>query len=91
MLQDFLADRPSVTSGSTPPPIPAAREDAFQPLFATRASELPSTAGARRIEAIPEQELLDAPQIELVEENGVVQRIIVTCTCCKQIELECEY
>lgn len=91
MLQDFLTGRPSMTSGSTTPAIPAARDGAFQPLFATRAAELPSASGTRRIADIPEPELLDAPQIELVEENGVVQRIVVTCTCCRRIEIECEY
>lgn len=33
----------------------------------------------------------DAPQIELVRRDGKIQRIIVTCTCCKRIELDCEY
>jgi len=91
MLQDFLAGRPSLNSDSAKPAVPAEREAGFQPLFAARAPALTPAAGGRRIADVPESELLDAPQIELVEENGVVQRIIVTCTCCQRIELECEY
>jgi hypothetical protein len=31
------------------------------------------------------------PQIELVNRDGSVDRIVITCTCCKRIELQCEY
>jgi len=33
----------------------------------------------------------DEPKIELVNRKGRVERIVITCSCCKQIELECEY
>ncbi len=91
MLQDFFAGRPDVSSTHPLPAVPAARDAGFQPFFAARAAALAPVAGARRLEGIPESEALDAPQIELVQDNGVVQRIIVTCTCCKRIEIECEY
>ena len=91
MLQDFLSGRPSINSDRSLPAVAAARDGGVQPLFAARAAELASAGGARRIEDVREPDLLDAPQIELAEENGRVQRIIVTCTCCKRIELECEY
>jgi hypothetical protein len=91
MLQDFLSGRPSISPDSTAPTVPTARENGFQPLFAARGAELASAGSARRIENVPEPELIDAPQIELVQENGTVQRIIVTCTCCQRIEIECEY
>ncbi len=91
MLQDYFAGRPSVSAGRTAPAPPATDEGAFRPLFATRSAELEASGGARRIEAQPEPELLDEPQVELVQENGKVQRIVVTCTCCKRIEIECEY
>lgn len=35
--------------------------------------------------------LHDAPQVELVTRDGKIERIIVTCTCCERIELECQY
>ena len=31
------------------------------------------------------------PQVELVESGGKVDRIIITCTCCNKIELQCQY
>lgn len=91
MLQDYFAGRPSVSAGRTAPAPLATDEAAFQPLFAARPADLGASGGARRIEAQPEPELLDEPQVELVQENGKVQRIVVTCTCCKRIEIECEY
>jgi len=33
----------------------------------------------------------DSPQIELISLEGKIQRIVITCTCCKRIELECQY
>lgn len=34
---------------------------------------------------------LDAPQIEVIEENGRVASIVVTCRCCERIEIACGY
>lgn len=31
------------------------------------------------------------PQIELVNRDGRVERIVITCSCCKRIELQCDY
>ncbi len=31
------------------------------------------------------------PKVELVAEDGVVSKIVVTCTCGQRIELMCEY
>ncbi len=31
------------------------------------------------------------PKIELIELDGSVERIVITCSCCKRIELQCEY
>jgi hypothetical protein len=33
----------------------------------------------------------EAPQVELVTEDGKIRRIIITCVCSRRIELECEY
>lgn len=41
------------------------------------------------IQAITAEE--GEPKVELVSENGQVQRIIVTCNCGKRVELKCHY
>ncbi len=57
------------------------RDTQFHPLFSARIPELRDGEPAR----------LATPQIELVEQEGKVRRIVVTCTCCEKIEIECEY
>ena len=85
MLQDFLSNRPAILSASgTEAP---ARTAAFQPLIASRTAGL----GAGNSEPDPEGRHLEAPEIELVRENGQVRRIVVTCTCCEKITIDCEY
>ena len=87
MLQDFLANRPSIqSSASNSAP---ARSDSFQPLIASR----PAGLAGKNSEPDPEpaSEHLEAPQIELVRENGQVRRIVVTCSCCEKITIDCEY
>lgn len=32
-----------------------------------------------------------SPSVELQEVNGVIRRIVVTCSCCRTIELDCLY
>ena len=85
MLQDFLANRPGAQSSSDSP----AQQSTFQPFFAARAAGLP--ASRREIEADPEVQRLEEPEIELVHEAGQVRRIIVTCKCCERITIDCEY
>ena len=85
MLQDFLANRPSIQSHATTNA--PERGGGFQPLFATR----PAGLAAKDSEADPESERLEAPQIEIVREAGQVRRIVVTCTCCEKITIDCEY
>ncbi len=87
MLQDFLASRTSISppdSAEMPP-----RVSSFQPFFAARAAGL--TGKPTEAEADPDIKRLEAPEIELVEEAGQVRRIIVTCTCCEKITIDCEY
>ncbi len=87
MLQDFLANRPSIQSSATASA--PARGGDFQPLFAAR------PAGLAGKSSEPDSDLesprLEAPQIELVREGGQVRRIVVTCTCCEKITIDCEY
>ncbi len=86
MLQDFLANRPGASSQSTET---QSASTGFQSLFAARAAGLASPR--REIEPVVETKKLDAPEIELVEEAGQLRRIIVTCTCCEKITIDCEY
>ncbi len=57
-----------------------------------------STAGGfqRLFEGTPQTEgsgkkHLEAPQVEVIEENGRVVSIVVTCRCCERIEIACRY
>ena len=83
MLQDFLANRPAGGPAAEP------RHTGFQSLLAARAPGL----AARRtdLDAEPEAERLEAPEIELIHDAGQVRRIIVTCKCCEKITIDCEY
>ena len=87
MLDSFLSNRPVVSEVDRVPA--TARESGFRPLFAAPAR---SDLGRNRPQPPDEGQTprLDAPQIELVEEGGVLRRIIVTCRCCERIELECQ-
>ena len=87
MLQDFLSNRPAIQSpaGASAP----ARSGAFQPLFAEGSAGL--SARSRKLDAEPEGKPHEAPQIELVREDGEVRRIVVTCTCCEKITIDLEY
>jgi hypothetical protein len=91
MLQDFLAGRPSVVSEHAPTPGTSLPESGFQSLLNVRGGKHPSNGVPRRVGESATGETLEAPQIEVEQENGVVRRIVVTCTCCQRIELECEY
>lgn len=92
MLQDFLSSRPSAAATRAPQTSAApSRALDFQPLFSARPAEATLNIVSSRIEAPSETEELEAPEIELVQDNGRIRRIIVTCTCCKTIEIECEY
>ena len=87
MLQDFLSNRPSIQSaeGTNAP----ARSGAFQPLFAERAAGLATRP--RELATDPDGKPNEAPQIELVREDGEVRQIVVTCTCCEKITIDLEY
>lgn len=60
-------------------------ESSFKPLFVAKGAEQPAQ------QAASDKEPGDGSQIELVQTNGRVERIIVTCSCCNRIELECKY
>lgn len=84
MLQDFLTGRPGLSNDSGSMPALPRGTSEFQPLTASR---LGAVGG--RDHAEPDR--LEAPQVEIIEDGGRVRRIVVTCTCCEKIEIECEY
>lgn len=88
MLQDFLTGRIATDSSTLPAVTRGGGE--FQPLTTSRIGALTAPAGGNRAEG-SEPERLEAPQVEVIEDGGKVRRIVVTCTCCEKIEIECEY
>lgn len=91
MLQDFLTGRTALDSDATTQALTASRPGQFQPFTTARGTDLTSLGGPGRLPSASASERLDAPQVELIEEEGKVRRIVVTCTCCEKIEIECEY
>lgn len=95
MLQDFLSSRSQVSLGRAAAPAASASLEDFQPLFTALREQTPrletGVRPAAHVANAAARPLLDSPEIELVQENGKVVRIIVTCTCCQRIELECDY
>jgi hypothetical protein len=64
----------------------------FQSLFSREATTTKSEAGFQPLPATaPKAETEAIPHIELVENAGKVEKIIITCTCCNKIELQCQY
>jgi hypothetical protein len=89
-MESFLQNRPSlaIAGGFTPR---SEGSGDFQPFLRPASPQeegfaLASTGQDAQI-AQPENE----PKIELVDREGCVERIVITCSCCKQIELKCEY
>lgn len=85
MLQDFLAGR--LTNDSTATPAISRGGGEFQPMSPARFGALAAPAAP----PVPERPRLAEPQVEIIEDGGKVHRIVVTCTCCEKIEIECEY
>lgn len=80
-IQSFLSNRPTAASGRGGLSEPGS-QGGFQRLF----------------DRAPEQEdgnldkpRLASPQVDVIEENGRVASIVVTCRCCERIEIACRY
>ena len=84
-MQNFLTSRPVLKTERTSAPLESASE--FQPLYTPGRNESVDKPEAAGIVAGP----LAEPRVEIVNGDGRINRIIVTCTCCKRIELDCEY
>ena len=91
-MENFLSARPSIAKLSVPPKTTAN-------LFASLANRTihRATSPAPAVEH-PVAQLAAEPsphqheaRVELVRENGAVQRIVVVCQCGERIELDCVY
>ncbi len=97
MLQDFLSSCASASSSSPVTKAQPGAASGFKSLFASgvltqkRLNQPAAITGANGSNESNEATDLDAPVIELIREEGKVSKIVVTCTCCRRIELECEY
>ena len=80
-LQPFLASRTAATDFSGGASQPAA-SGTFQRLFAEP---------ARNESRDSSQQRLEEAKVDVIEENGRVASIVVTCRCCERIELACQY
>jgi hypothetical protein len=80
-MQSFLTNR-AAAAPSRDAASPSEISGGFQRLFDETAQTQASTAGQQR---------LDAPRVDVIEENGRVASIVVTCRCCERIELACRY
>ena len=84
-MQNYLDGR-TVLKTETSPVNSLQTSDEFQPLFFPSQKNESGGNGAQGAKGVHE-----TPQIEVISQDGVIQKIIVTCTCCKRIELECQY
>jgi len=88
-MQNYLDGRSVLKMENSAVTPPNAASD-FQPLlmgaFKNKSGDANGDPGA-----MPTEDHLETPKIELVTQDGKIQRIIITCTCCKRIELDCEY
>lgn len=89
-MESFLQNRPSLatTARFTQP---SERSGDFQPFLRPSLSPDKSSVVTSGIDNSQSGHEGDEPKIELVNREGCVERIVITCSCCKQIELECEY
>lgn len=78
-MQNFLEGRSVLRAR----PLAANEADGFTPFSRAVLPEAPTPG--------EEEHEHDAPQIDLVEENGRIEKIIVTCSCGRRTELECSY
>jgi len=85
-MNSFLDNRPTV-GPQTSARSASEAETSFQPLFAPGAIARPRPVAS----PVSNGQAEPAPQIELIQNGGRVERIIVTCSCCNRIELQCQY
>jgi hypothetical protein len=89
-MNSFLENRPMAArkDGSK---VIAKTDSGFRSFISQDGAAAPSPATNFAPKPPPAAETEPTPQIELIENGGRVERIIVTCTCCNRIELQCQY
>ncbi len=93
-MENFLASRPSIAKLSVPPKSTAnlfsalANRSVPRPSASPKLERLESPSTQPAVEHLPPSH---EAQVELVREDGVVQRIVVVCKCGDRIELDCVY
>jgi hypothetical protein len=80
-LQPFLTNRPTVPASPGASAQPTS-SGGFQRLF---------DENQRADSGGPAKSDSNAPKIDVIEENGRIASIVVTCRCCERIELACRY
>lgn len=86
-MNSFLENRTALGRTDSSPLVAPKIESGFQPLFAPSQLQKPGSQPA----ANPENQSGETSKIELIQTAGRVDRIIVTCSCCNRIELQCQY
>ncbi len=90
-MENFLSARPSIAKLGTSPKTSANLFASLANRTAHRAGPSPAvehSTAQSPVEHLPHQH---EAQVELVHENGAVQRIVVVCRCGERIELDCVY
>ncbi len=88
-MQSFLTSRPVLKCEKSSPA--SEKQPSFQPLYTPGRKESLDIPHAAGIASEPVPEAPAEPKVEIISGDGRIERIIVTCTCCRRIELSCEY
>jgi hypothetical protein len=88
-MNSFLENRPLAARNRKEGSISARKSEPGFHSLAPQGAAAPAPTSAPKPPPAAETEAM--PQVELIENGGRVERIIVTCTCCNRIELQCQY
>ena len=81
-MEPYLASRPVAAATSS-------ENRSFQPLFSVFGAPEPVAAAPVPMPTLVKSPM--EPNVEIVESEGRITRIVVTCRCCEKIELDCQY
>jgi hypothetical protein len=89
-MESFLQNRPSLAIAGRFTS-PSENKGSFQPFLRPSLVQDRSDGQSAIGEETHGAQRENEPQVEVVNREGCVERIVITCSCCKQIELACEY
>jgi hypothetical protein len=89
-MESFLQNRPSLATAGRFTSQSDSNGD-FQPFLRPSLPADKSAALTSTEKQLSSGQVANEPKIELVNREGCIERIVITCSCCQQIELECEY